>query len=126
MKPYKKYLSIRHWLAFLRRQPVHMQHVYAVAFSGIITALLGAFILYYDYGFWHDRYSAKDVTVVEKKDTKEVETISPGEMMNGFLKEVGMRMQELKNTKTTVLEGKEVYTKEESSSTESQTGPSNE
>jgi cell division protein FtsB len=112
MKPYKKFLSFKHWLAVLRRQPKHMQHVYALVFSGAVTLLLGAFILYFDYGFWRDKYSAQDVVLVEKQQEKVVETVSPGQMMDGFLKEVGVRMQALKTTKDTLLEGKEMYTKD--------------
>ncbi len=89
-----------------------MQHVYAVFFSGAVTLFLGAFILYFDYGFWRDKYSAQDSIVVEKQQEKDVETISPGQMMDGFLKEVGVRMQALKSTKDTLLEGKELYTKD--------------
>lgn len=119
MKPYKKYLSVRHWVAFLRRQPRHMQHVYAAIFSGVVTALLAAIILYYDYGFWRDKYSASDSVIVTASEP-EVTSISPGEMMDGFLKEVGMRMQALKSTKDTLLEGKEIYVND-STSTEMDT-----
>ncbi len=89
-----------------------MQHVYAIVFSGAVTLFLGSIILYFDYGFFRDKYSAQDSVVVEKQQEKEVDTISPGQMMDGFLKEVGMRMQALKTTKDSFLEGKEMYSKD--------------
>ena len=65
----KKYGSIKHYIAFLRRQPAHMQHIYAVIFAGSITALLAAIILYVDYGFWHERYVRnEEAATLETKD----------------------------------------------------------
>lgn len=112
MKFYKKYFSLKHWLAFLRRQPNHMQHMYALLFSGVVTAILGAAILYFDYGFWHERYSRSEVMVTntEVKAAPEVTTISPGEMLGSFFKEATIRVQAIKET--TILEGKEIYLKE--------------
>lgn len=116
MKFYKKYVSPRYWLAFLRRQPEHMQHMYAIAISGIITSALAATILYVDYGFWHDRYSRSETTAtdLEIKAQPEVRTVSPGNMLGDFFKEASVRVQALKDLKTTSLDGKEVYLKEAS------------
>jgi len=114
MKFYKKYFSLRHWLAFLRRQPSHMQHMYAVAFSATITAMIGAGILYFDYGFWHERYSRSETvaTTTIKNVAVQDETVSPGEMMGDFFKEASVRIQSLKDQKVDLLEGKEVYINE--------------
>jgi hypothetical protein len=114
MKFYKKYLSPRHWLAFLRRQPKHMQHVYALFISGVITMVLASAILYFDYGYWHERYSRSDamITDTEMKNAPVTQTVSPGEMLGDFFKEASVRIQALNETKATILDGKEVYSKD--------------
>lgn len=93
-----------------------MQHMYAIAISGIITSALAATILYVDYGFWHDRYSRSETTAtdLEIKAQPEVRTVSPGNMLGDFFKEASVRVQALKDLKTTSLDGKEVYLKEAS------------
>jgi hypothetical protein len=115
MKRYKKYFDVKHWLAFLRRQPKHMQHVYAVVFSAVITSLLASIILYYDYGFWHERYSRDDGLVVQKPQGEVVKTQSPGELLGGFLQEAKEKMNSIHNETSNVLQNKEVYTKDASS-----------
>ncbi len=111
MKFYKKYFSLKHWIAFFRRQPNHMQHVYAALFAGSITAVIAVAILYFDYGFWRERYSRTEIVKesVVKNSPQEVETVSPGEMMGGFFKEASARVQSIKNQKIELLQGKEVY-----------------
>ena len=34
--------------------------MYGFIFAGSITALIAGFILYTDYGFWHERYQRSD------------------------------------------------------------------
>ncbi len=120
MKAYKKYLSPRHWLAFLRRQPAHMQHVYAICISGGVTALLAVAILYFDYGLWRDRYSRTEsfATTTIQTSSSEIETVSPGAMLGDFFKEASVRVQAIKSQKVDFLEGEEVYTKESTSTIE--------
>lgn len=111
----KKFGSIKHYIAFLRRQPAHMQHIYAVIIAGTITSILAAIILYVDYGFWRERYVRnEDVT-----ETTEVEpTQSPLKTMSIFLKTAKDQLDTLGTTGSDLLEGKEVYirSQEESSS----------
>jgi hypothetical protein len=114
LKKYDYFLSIKHYIAFLRRQPKHMQHVYAVFFAGAITAIAASGILYYDYGFWRDTYhrgETNDLVVVEKKnvDTQDVITQSPGQMMGDFLKEAGDRFRSIHVNSKDILQGKEEY-----------------
>ncbi len=117
MKFYKKYLNPHHWLAFLRRQPKHMQHVYAVIFSAVVTSLLTSFVLYHDYGFWHERYLRSDsiITNAENNDIKTTE--SPKEMLGSFFSEASDRIKSLGVNKTDLLQEEEVYV-QESTSTE--------
>jgi hypothetical protein len=119
MKPFKKYISVKHWLAFLRRQPKHMQHVYAVVFSAVITSLLASVILYYDYGFWHERYSRSDSLITQVKSDEIKNTQSPGELMGGFLKEAKEKVGSINTNPSSLLQTKEVYTKD-ATSTESE------
>ncbi len=117
MKFHKKYLNLKYWLDFLRRQPNHLQHMYAVIFAGTITAMIAMGILYFDYGFWREKYSRTDTiaTTTIKNLPEEEETISPGEMFGNVFKEATVRVQEIKNQKIDLLEGKEVYVNESTS-----------
>lgn len=114
LKKYEKFLSIHHYITFLRRQPEHMQHVYAAIFAGSITMIIAAFILYVDYGFWHETYSRQEV--IEVKDTTEpmVTVQSPGDMMGGFFKEARDRVQTINiSSPSNVLKGTDSYTRED-------------
>ena len=117
MKFHKKYFNPRLWLAFLRRQPKHMQHVYSLVFSGTVTILLAVAILYFDYGFWHDKYSSKDIVETKEQKSEVIEYESPGHLMGNFFKEAAVRINTIKESKPSFLESKELYT-QESSSTE--------
>lgn len=117
MKPYKKFLSLRHYVAVLRRQPRHIQHVYAAIMSGIVTASIGAIILYHDYGFWRERYTRNEVieTVVTPSEPVEVE--SPQEMIHGFLREASVRLKQTESGNIDFLTGREEYKQEQSTTT---------
>ncbi len=122
MKWYKKYSSLTQWIAVLKRQPVHMQHVYAVLFAGSLTFFLAVVILYFDYGFWRDTYSRNDdLVAVENKTatTSKLETQSPQALIGSFMEEAAVRFRSLNMSKENLLDGKEMYTKE-GTSTESE------
>lgn len=109
----KKYLSTHHYLAVLRRQPSHMQHVYAAFFAGAVTVLIAAIILYFDYGFWHERYSRTELVETNAVVEDSMVTVqSPTEMLGGFFKEASQRLQSIKTGSSSLLEGKDVYTRE--------------
>lgn len=113
MKKYvKKYISLTHWLAFLRRQPKHMQHVYALTISGIITTMIAASILYIDYGFWHERYDERETLVVVDTYEPQSQVVpeSPMEMLSRFFGEARVQLQNVNTSGKQLLEGKEVYT----------------
>jgi hypothetical protein len=116
MKRYlKKYTSLKNYIEFLRRQPEHMQHIYAVVFAGSITALIAFVILYVDYGFWHERYVRDDLMVVQASSTVAVPAPtpeSPGEMFSRFFGEARDRLKEIKIPNKDMLQGKETYTGE--------------
>ena len=116
----KRILSLRYYLAFLRRQPKQMQHVYAVIFSAVITSLFASIILYYDYGFWHEKYSRSDDLVNVERNNETKSTQSPGELMGSFLKEAKEKVGSINTDPSSILQTKEVYTKE-GTSTESTT-----
>ncbi len=92
-----------------------MQHVYAVTFSAIITSFFASIILYYDYGFWHERYSRTDSLVIQAKPDEVTKTQSPGELMGSFLKEVKEKVGVLQASSSNILQNKEVYTKDATS-----------
>jgi hypothetical protein len=116
MKFHTKHLKPHHILTWLRKQPRHMQHLYALTAAGSITALIGIAILYFDYGLWQERYDRREtvpVTTVTPEKTSDIEPPSPKTMINSFLDEVGAQLKDLKTKKDSLLEGKETYTHEE-------------
>lgn len=90
-----------------------MQHVYAATFAGAITALAAATILYFDYGFWHERYSRNEVVEVQTVNDPLVTVQSPGEMIGGFFKEASQKLKAINTSSSSILEGKETYKREE-------------
>jgi hypothetical protein len=116
MKLYKKIFSWRHWLAYLRKQPKHMQHVYAAAFSGGFTLLLAMSILYFDYGFWRMRYVRVEETPATQQQV--LNTQSPLDMMSSFFVQARSQLSSIGNSGTSLLEGKEVYTNDDSQTSE--------
>lgn len=120
LKKYERMLSIHHYIAVLRRQPVHVQHVYAALFAGLITVILASYILYVDYGFWHEKYSRNEeaLLVVEAAPEKvsSESVLSPGEMIQGFFKEASDKFKAVGTSESAFLEGKDTYIKEGGSS----------
>ncbi len=117
LKKYETYLSIRHYISVLRRQPAHMQHVYAIIFAGSITALIAGVILYTDYGFWREKYNRNEVLEVQvETDTTDpmVTVESPAKMIGGFFREASVKLKSIDVTVPDgLLEGKDNYTREE-------------
>ena len=115
----KRFFGLRHYIAFLRRQPRHMQHVYAAIFAGTITVLLGVIILYYDYGFWRTRYDRNE-KILEKDTTDPMVTVlSPSKMIGGFFKEAGTRFKTIKKDSSNFIQGKEEYKQDHHATTSS-------
>lgn len=108
----KRYTSLTHYIAFLRRQPEHMQHIYALVFAGSITALIAFVILYVDYGFWHERYKRDDMVVVGTStliETSSQSPESPSEMLSRFFGEAKTRLKNIDTSGIEMLQGKETY-----------------
>lgn len=107
----KRYTSLTHYIEFLRRQPEHLQHIYAVIFAGSITAFVAFVILYVDYGFWHERYIRDDSLLVSTTtiDIPVAIPESPREMISRFFGEARGRLKEIKMPSKDMLQGKETY-----------------
>ena len=110
-KHLKRYTSFKNYIDFLRRQPRHMQHVYAFVFSGAVTSLIAAIILYTDYGFWHEKYSS-DALKKEVASTTQVMPESPVEMLSKFFDEAKVQLRGINVSSSSLFEGKETYSKE--------------
>ncbi len=104
----KKYSGLKHYISVLRRQPRHMQHMYGFLFAGSITALIAGFILYTDYGFWHERYTRQDETLVIRD---EGEPEPPSKMLSRFIEQARTQFGTIGKTGSSILEGKETYTR---------------
>lgn len=110
MKLRLKDFTLTHYIKHVRRQSKHVQHVHAFVFAGAITSLIAAFVLYTNYGFWHETYHAEDDLIA----TGEYEEIpSPSESLGSFWSEIKSRIGSIEVSPKQILEGKETYTKEE-------------
>ena len=104
----KKYLGLKHYIAFLRRQPRHMQHVYGFIFAGSVTAIIAGFILYTDYGFWHERYVRQEEIATS---TNVVAPEPPSEMLSRFWDDARAQFKNIGTGGASLLQGKESYTR---------------
>ncbi len=102
----------------MRKQPKHIQHVYAGFLSGGVTLILAISILYFDYGFWRTRYVRVEDTPASKKQQQGITTQSPLDMMSSFLSEARNQLSSIGSSGSGLLEGKEVYTKDEGQASE--------
>lgn len=85
-----------------------MQHMYAFIFAGTITASIAGAILYSDYGFWHERYERQEEIAINKEENLPP---APTEVVSRFLGEVQNRLKSITTGTTSLLEGKEVFTR---------------
>lgn len=109
MKLHLKNFTLKHYLRHVRRQNKHIQHLHALAFAGIITALIAGVILYADYGFWHETYRSDDLLVeMEEQAAQQSEDKSFG----NFLMEAKARFNSIGSAGAGFFEGKESYTKD--------------
>ena len=98
MKLRLKDLTLEHYLRYIKRQNRHIQHVHAFVFAGTITGLIAIFILYTDYGFWHETYISAKV---------QEENAQNQESLGGFWEEAKSRFQAIRNG--SVLDGMETF-----------------
>ena len=102
-------LSFKSYVRYLRKQRVHIQHIHALTFSGIICFLLGVIILYYQYGFWHAEYVREEK--VKKEDTT-VLTESPVDAFSQLVKEGSKRFSETMSSFTPFMESETAFDRE--------------
>ena len=105
MKFHLKNFTLRHYLRYVRRQNKHIQHIHGFAFAGIITALIASFILYTDYGFWHETYRRQEAPVVT------AEPVPLGKSFGNFLQEAKTKFDAIGNASADLVGGTETYTK---------------
>jgi hypothetical protein len=103
----KKYFSLNHYVAVLRKHPAHLQHVYALIFAGSITSLIAFVILYTEYGFWHEKYVREESVIVEVEQT----TLppKPSELFFRFLDDAKVEFDAISATGSNFFDGKETY-----------------
>jgi hypothetical protein len=105
MKFVFKNFTLHHYVRYMRRQSKHVQHLHAMVFAGMVTSLIAGFILYTDYGFWHETYRrAPDEGVPIG-----AEPVPLGESFGKFLVEAKEKFGAIGNAGAGLLEGKEIY-----------------
>jgi hypothetical protein len=79
----------------------------AFVVSAGLTSLIGAAILYFDYGYWHD-----DETKTESQEIIVDKIESPGDMVRGFFNEASTKWQGIKEDGSTFLQSTESYSRD--------------
>lgn len=110
MKFLLKNFTLRHYIRYMRKQNKHIQHLHAIAFAGVITALITGFLMYTEYGFWHERYVAEEVLTTT---SPLLEAESPSQSLGRFFMEARDRFGSIGSVGADLLEGKETYIKEQ-------------
>lgn len=95
----------------MRNSPKHIQQLHALVFSASVTVFLAVCILYFDYGFWHERYQKNEEVTTEQKI--EEKSLSPTSLFSDFFKEAGEKLDTVKEGGSALLEGKESYSNKE-------------
>lgn len=109
-KRIKRYTSLGHYIEFLKRQPEHVQYMYAAVFAGSLTILLAIVILYVDYGFWHERYVREDLSVASSTLSEVAPAPEPPmKMFSRFFGEAKDRLQGIDMPSKDMFIGKETY-----------------
>lgn len=106
MKVQLNNFGLKAYIRFMRKQNKHIQHVHAIAFAGIITALITGGILYTDYGFWHETYKATDGLVVGDQIAPDE---SPIQSLGRFFEVAKDRFKNMGSSTVNYFEGKETY-----------------
>jgi hypothetical protein len=106
----KKHSIFSRYVSHIRRSSKHIQQIHALFFAGGVTVLLASAILYFEYGFWRERYHSNEVTIEQKIEDG---SKSPAEMFSQFISEVGSKMDTVKSGGNALLEGRESYSQRE-------------
>lgn len=107
MKINLKHFSLKRYIRYVKHQNKHIQHIHGFVFAGVITALIAFFILYTDYGFWHETYVAQDA-IVAADPTYVAE--SPAASLSRFWNDARQQFGRIGSSSASFLEGKDTYT----------------
>jgi hypothetical protein len=106
----KKRSFFSRYVQHVRSSSIHVQQIHAVIFAGGLTVALAVTVLYFEYGFWREKYDSKEVVI---KQNIEVKSVSPVGMFSTLIKDAGSQISAIKEGGGSFLEGKEVYSKKE-------------
>jgi hypothetical protein len=96
----------------MKRQPKPVQQLHGLVFAFSVSSILLSYVLYTDYGFWHDTYVRVEEDILHT--TKEpVQPESPIGLLGRFARDAKKELEGMQ-VDTKFLEGKEVYTKSNS------------
>jgi hypothetical protein len=83
-------LSWAGYVRYLRKQSVHVQHMHGLVFAGVITGVLVSFVLYTQYGFFHEQYTREETPLVAATSTIPQ---SPTGVLESFIMEGSARLR---------------------------------
>lgn len=86
--------------------------MHAAIFAGTVTCVLGAAILYSQYGFWRERYSRQEEITQESSEGK---MVSPDTILSDFFREASVRFTAATGAMGSFLESKDTYSGDENS-----------
>lgn len=99
------------YIAYLRKRPKHIQQLHAIFFASGVSLVMVVYVLYTDYGFWHERYVKVETDILNTVKAPVVPD-SPVGALGRFLGDAKAQLEGMK-IDTSFLEGKEVYIKPE-------------
>jgi hypothetical protein len=81
---------MKRYFRFLQRQPHYVQKFHAGFFALLITLAIAFTYLYYNYGFWNDKYNFTDQTQTQQENSDQI-TESPFDVLKNIYKEAMSR-----------------------------------
>jgi hypothetical protein len=106
----KKKSSLARYVTYIQSASHTTKHFHAIVFSAFVTGVIVICVLYFEYGFWREKYYSVDgdmqVMTIEK------ETVSPLNMFKNFVSSFDKQIQLSKDGEG-FLYNKETYSQKE-------------
>lgn len=99
---------MKRYFHFLQKQPHYVQKIHAGFFAGVITLFLAFIWLYYEYGFWNEKYNRTEETVKAQQEQKYLNT-SPFDMLSNIYNEGILRAKQINISPSSLLESSTTY-----------------
>lgn len=100
---------MRRYFRYLQRQPHYVHKIYAGFFAGIITLAIAGIWLYYQYGFWNDKYVIDNGNDIDKIEVQNNISESPLNVLKNIYNESIIRYKFINISPKSFLESSTTY-----------------